>query len=131
MIRVNGKEMIFGTWFTISNEGSAVLDLPFAGRTMRCEIKHWHTDNPWPKNMKEEVERKTWEQDVSIKWVDQELHVLMPYLLQLATDVREFSFNLTAESEIECHLTRQQLSGTMIVHVAMYLGSIAARPQRA
>lgn len=124
MVKVNGKDMIFGTWFTIQNEGSAVVDLPMLpGHTLRCEIKPWPGENPWPKDIMEETERKNWEQDVSVKWVGQELHVLMPYLLQYKTDVREISFNIKPGGTVECQVIRQQVSGAMIVHIAMYLNT--------
>jgi hypothetical protein len=122
MVHVNGKEMIFGTWFTIQNDGSAVADLPvFPGQTMRFEIKPWTGEPPTPQNERDKVDRMNWEQGVSLKQNGNELHFLMPYLLEYKSHVQVFNFEVPAVGKVEGHLIRQQVSGAMLVHVALYL----------
>jgi len=121
MVQVNGKDLAFGTWFTIQHEGSATVDLPLEpGLKARFEIKPW-TGNPnFSQNIKDEVERKNWEQDVRVVANGNELHVLMPYLLAYVADIRTGDFGISTGERIDFHLVRQQVMGAMLVHIAFY-----------
>lgn len=122
MVSVNGKEMIFGTWFTIENEGSAVVDLPMApGFTMRLEILQWPGEDVHAKGEAAIVERMNWEQQLHIKMNDKEVHVLMPYLMQYKAEVASLGFDLLSVGKVTGHLVRQQVQGAMLVHLALYL----------
>lgn len=120
MTHVNGKEMIFGTWFTILHEGSAVVDLPYLpGFSIEFEIMPWKGDAP--QNPKEKTQRMTWEQNITFNIVDKKLHFVAPYLMEIKSHPNTFYFDFGGPQKVMGHLIRQQVMGAMIVHIAMYL----------
>jgi hypothetical protein len=119
MVRVNGKEMIFGTWFTLANEGNAVIDVP-QFPAIHFTILPWDGETwSWSENQKDLVDRMNWEQVIEVK-IDQQMRISAPYLLEHKTHTQDFTIDLPSVGKFTCQLIRQQVSGTMLVHIAIY-----------